>query len=394
MNDESVLNYSHLDMSLNLNSSIYHDASGTTQHSTTPSAVNPQEMVWEANIHPRYGIRREVLFYKSGFTNARQLKTAHLHVGSISSRNGSRSNDLDDALSSVSSAAATPLKRVGDAARVVGRAIQLPRIAMSGKRGDVGKPSSASVGGDNEGTPSFHVAYRRRLPDEEDIPALADVRIMYLQLPVSCIPDFAAAPGSYSNKVSNGMDRCREKRGLSGLLRNGTGRPDSPWNSVSLENNQVKIHAAEQQEVAVPGEPTENHPRTLVPLRDVLQVPNGFDEVILPSFLESFEIDRSVSCHSSHRRAIPKIVVMFPAGVSIESRDSSEVAVNSDDNLYIPLLVTRRVRTGEEERWHEDPGIVDLCISYLDGNGDISVDLETITEVDDEDDEFNDSGDR
>ncbi|KAL3782651.1 hypothetical protein HJC23_010160 [Cyclotella cryptica] len=53
--------------------------------------------------------------------------------------------------------------------------------------------------------------------------------------------------------------------------------------------------------------------------------------------------------------------------------------------VYIPILAIRRQRTGEEERFHEDPAIVDVLLSRLDLNG-----MPPPTPIDKGDDDYND----
>jgi hypothetical protein len=44
--------------------------------------------------------------------------------------------------------------------------------------------------------------------------------------------------------------------------------------------------------------------------------------------------------------------------------------VQSDaEYIYIPILALRRQRTGDEERYHEDPGVVDVSVTFCDSGG-------------------------
>jgi hypothetical protein len=40
-----------------------------------------------------------------------------------------------------------------------------------------------------------------------------------------------------------------------------------------------------------------------------------------------------------------------------------------DDYVYVPILAVRRQRSDDEERYHEDPGVVDAAITFCDSNG-------------------------
>ena len=55
----------------------------------------------------------------------------------------------------------------------------------------------------------------------------------------------------------------------------------------------------------------------------------------------------------------------------------------NSEHVYIPILAVRRQRVGEEERYHEDPAVIDIQLSFLDSNGT----LPSILEGDDDDDD-------
>jgi len=50
----------------------------------------------------------------------------------------------------------------------------------------------------------------------------------------------------------------------------------------------------------------------------------------------------------------------------MDEKDGGNV---DDAHIYIPILAIRRQRIGDEERYHEDPSIVDVHLSYLDEDG-------------------------
>ena len=64
--------------------------------------------------------------------------------------------------------------------------------------------------------------------------------------------------------------------------------------------------------------------------------------------------------------------------------DVSEMQ-NDEEYVYIPILVVRRQRTGDEERYHEDPGVVDISVTFCDSGGKAVL-------PDDDDDEDEDEG--
>jgi hypothetical protein len=385
--DDSILNTSsQLDM-VNSNHSNYSMYSSASNSAT----VNPEEMIWEANIHSQYGIHRDVLLYKMGHTNN------NLRVNQSKSKS----------VSSDSDGQAKTFKKLGDvAARIVGKSNHLPPKQAGTDQLNIRE-------GEGNNTPFFFVAYRRRLPDENDIPAIADIRIMYLQLPISCISNEQqnavqkiAACKPYESPVKapssgSSVAGVADKRSLSGLLwkRSSTStRPDSPWNSVTIENEQVQFHVEDQyQSIDAErrrGGAAEKKFALPVPLQDAIRVPNGFDEVILPSCLKAMKI---YSTHNGNPSAL-RIVEMTPIEmIMMDSPYTFEAKLMSnihEQNIYTPVLAVRRMRIGEEERWREDPGIIEISMSYLDMDGNLSIDLSRITEADDEEDEYIDANDR
>eukprot|EP00956_Cyclotella_meneghiniana_P020336 scaffold35701_cov46-Cyclotella_meneghiniana.AAC.2 len=62
---------------------------------------------------------------------------------------------------------------------------------------------------------------------------------------------------------------------------------------------------------------------------------------------------------------------------------------NSGEHVYIPILAVRRQRIGEEERYHEDPAVVDIMLSRLDSNGQIIPPIPQHEEDDNDEDDNN-----
>jgi hypothetical protein len=396
--DDSILNTSTqlLDTtnSGNISYSMYSNVSNSAS-----STINPEEMIWEANIHSRYGIRRDVLLYRTGYTNNNN-HNSRMMLGGTKSIN----KDMDGHTKG--------MKRLGDvaAALLAGKSQQYlsPKQQLDPVTSREGVVSSIS-------SSSFFVAYRRRLPDEDDLRAIADIRIMYLQLPMACFShdQFAQStnvcvaretPGKASSRSSS-ISGVPDKRTLSGILswrRSNTGnsRPESPWNTVTNENETVRFQEEEDRcqrnDIRGKNESIADISRaSLVPLLQIIGVPKGYDEVILPPCLKEFKIQYS---RYGNQHAIPKIIEIPPIeGIMMESSNPYEAPLLSSRHeqfLYVPVLVIRRVRIGEEERWHEDPGITEISMSYLNIDGNVSVDLARITEIDDEEDECLDSNDR
>jgi hypothetical protein len=391
--DDSILNTSTqlLDTtnSGNISYSMYSNVSNSAS-----STINPEEMIWEANLHSRYGIRRDVLLYRTGHTNNHN-HNSRMMLGGTKSMN----KDMDGHTKG--------MKRLGDvaAALLSGKSQQHLLLnqqidSVSSREGVVSSISSSS----------FFLAYRRRLPDEDDLRAIADIRIMYLQLPIACFSheQFAQStnvcmahetPEKASSRSSS-ISGVPDKRTLSGLLswrrsNTGSSRPESPWNTVTNENETVRFQEEEDRYQRNDKSIVDISKASLVPLLQIIGVPKGYDEVILPPCLKELKIQYS---RYGNKHAIPKIIEIPPIdGTMLESSNPYEAPLSSsrqEQFMYIPLLVIRRVRIGEEERWHEDPGIIEMSMSYLNIDGNVSVDLTRITEIDDEEDECIDSNDR
>mmetsp|Transcript_27836 Transcript_27836/g.55703 ORF Transcript_27836/g.55703 Transcript_27836/m.55703 type:complete len:2024 (+) Transcript_27836:44-6115(+) len=66
----------------------------------------------------------------------------------------------------------------------------------------------------------------------------------------------------------------------------------------------------------------------------------------------------------------------------------NQTTTDDDGYIYIPILAVRRQRVGEEERFNEDAGVVDVKLSYFDSNG--AVPEEDRKDDNDDDDDFDD----
>lgn len=136
----------------------------------------------------------------------------------------------------------------------------------------------------------------------------------------------------------------------------------------------VRLHP-----VVVPEYPSD----VCVPLSDYLRLPDDFDEWAIPDVFEKIRDPAQIPA-SDHTTTTSKV---FFAHDMVEATlgDSAAVAddptlllpkimepISSDDTfLYVPVVAVKRQRAGTEERYHEDPAIVDLAISFSDHVGSI-----------------------
>lgn len=66
----------------------------------------------------------------------------------------------------------------------------------------------------------------------------------------------------------------------------------------------------------------------------------------------------------------PTVIPSLVPWSAVPSPFNSDVTANSSgEYVYIPILAVRRQRIGEEERYHEDPALVDIQLSRLDSDG-------------------------
>ncbi len=77
---------------------------------------------------------------------------------------------------------------------------------------------------------------------------------------------------------------------------------------------------------------------------------------------------------------------LMPSIISNEDVASALVNNGLDEScIYVPIVAVRRQRTGEEERFHEDPGIIDIALTLSNTDGTYAV------PEDDDYDEFDDN---
>jgi hypothetical protein len=263
----------------------------------------------------------------------------------------------------------------------------------------------------------FHLGFRRRGPDETDRPAIADVVLRFVKIHVSTlnvnIPDDESSIATHS-AVQSTTRSAALKRGLvtgahfaSRIAEAGKHRLLEKYRKDNqLFSETSRIHGADA---------------VIVPLDELLPLPGGFEEWSIPDdyrWLKFTNSPRPKSPHYSARPMSPFQVgehktVLVPkssdvgsdtsSGFGIEAymesalysppeqkkRDSWEAAdldvvmpkvlpeqlpdvtemQEHDDYVYIPILAVRRQRTGDEERYHEDPGVVDMAVTFCDASG-------------------------
>jgi hypothetical protein len=178
-------------------------------------------------------------------------------------------------------------------------------------------------------------------------------------------------------------------------------------------------------------EPDEQH--HLVSVQDYLTLPDGFTEWQIPEEYRKIRDPQQQQKmhHHGHAQGSVKTTVLLStsahddetvlsgsagagggggaSGVGVEAvenvSDTSAGSVIEPEALlpklvflphgaeeqsnycYVPILALRRQRIGDEERYHEDPAIVELAVTISDGHGNPVMPHESVDEDDGEDEE-------
>ena len=408
---------------------------GFTSVTTTTPAGRPSPLygdvpiwiksqIFEANLNPCFGLHQELL-----------SKLANCNVAD------SKSHD--------------PLREIG---RKVGSTLRNQLVTPM-----IDRFRDRQRTGDLSLSKKFCIGFRRRLPDEVDRPAVADLTIHYVRLHRETLSRQTKNSDTVSVTTSDttgGSKATAFKRGFA----NGAiiaARVAEAGKQKIMQQYRGDISRAElRKSPTLTAGFLESKDSITVPLHEVLALPVGFDEwsipeeyqwVTFPSVRESrSSINSPTNWHgtrSEQLRVRKTYLVPHKGGMRIESSPSddhtqtsepsgagmeayldtssylpsplssatgaSEVKwthrplspgrqqdgwfpestlermdpreymprilseplpslahmLSNEDFCYIPVLALRRQRTDDEERYHEDPAVVDLAITFDDGCG-------------------------
>lgn len=238
----------------------------------------------------------------------------------------------------------------------------------------------------------FYLSFRRRAPDEIDLPAIASIELKYVRLhkvTLDTQSDFKSATESVVTSSTV------PQKGAAALLR-----------VAEAGKNVVQSRILGSQQIEPQGS-LDISDLSPVALETLLELPAGFDEWSIPEPFQMLNLP-------SQPHALANEAAMLHAGESQSSTNTSfmsegnnaveydptqhvpiwrektrprivEKATEIDENfLYIPILAIRRQRVGEEERFHEDCGIVDLSVSFWNRMGEPSIPVENADPFEDE----------
>jgi len=85
-------------------------------------------------------------------------------------------------------------------------------------------------------------------------------------------------------------------------------------------------------------------------------------------------------------RFLPSLISMKALPRNNHPSEATKSDSKEDCDIFIPIIAIRRQRVGEEERFHEDPAVIDILVTSLDSNGNPP----NLLELDDDD--FDDRG--
>jgi len=398
-----------------------------------------KSQVFDANLDPCFGFRQELLAKMADSTNA-------------------ESHD--------------PLRGIG---RKVGSTLRNQLVPMMDRFRDKQRAGNQASDPDMK---KFHLGFRRRLPDEVDRPALADLTVHYIRLHRETLLGRNKIPDSASVTTSDSTTTAL-KRGLAtGAVI--AARVAEAGKQKFMQQYRGDSSRPEQQKSPVFAQKhffPDRNDGLVVPLHEVLTLPDGFDEwsipedyqwIKFPSAKESRGSMNSLTGRHAIRSEQSRIRKTFlvphkgdnplertpsddntqasePSGAGIEAYlDSSSYLpsppssatgaserkwtnrplspgfpreellpdsalhrlepgeyiprilseplptfahmVSSEDYCFIPVLAIRRQRVGDEQRYLEDPAIVELAVTFDDGSG-IPVMPRVLEGFDDEDDD-------
>jgi hypothetical protein len=382
----------------------------SVDHQTNPSSMMADAPplwnkfnVWDANLHVTSGLRGEILH------GAAALSAQIVHSGSGPIPN------------------IKPLKGLRRKMEYTIRQFQHRYI----------KPDHGD-GGEGDGTTKFYLAYRRRQQlsrrwhtghateenEKQHGPAIADVSLHHVRVHRSILP-YRAATGSSNPSAANEAQNTSSSSGI----------PMAALAGQILERYQSSQAKHDGHGHAVGGHKEngdnnndDENDSNMVPMTDYLTLPDGFDEWSIPHEYRLVR-DPSVPLGSpggmnggDNRHHRPKTVLFEhddatyasgEIGVGVEAvetisdfsssvmMDPSEAFprlvslsalpdIDDEDHnsfVYIPVLAVRRQRMSDEERYHEDPGIVDLSITFSDRYGEPVLPDDTYTGDDDEEED-------
>lgn len=229
----------------------------------------------------------------------------------------------------------------------------------------------------------FYLRYRRRAPDQPAIPAIANVELFFVRIHKSTL-DTAYDSNNYEKSSTGGGSSIVSQKRAAALLRVAEAGKQAVQSRV-LGNTPVRqpppLETSSTNTSLVADLPPP------VALDSFLKLPTGFDEwkipkpykAIYPSSRRPDNLSKTVLFpgDDNNHDSVEAVEKTSPEEENWEDRSrprlvgSSGVTMESSDDefIYVPVLAIRRQRIGEEERFMEDPAVVDISVSFLGKQG-------------------------
>eukprot|EP00934_Nitzschia_sp_Nitz4_P007696 Nitzschia sp. Nitz4//scaffold68_size99682//38550//44354//NITZ4_004562-RA/size99682-snap-gene-0.8-mRNA-1//-1//CDS//3329556587//7686//frame0 len=259
----------------------------------------------------------------------------------------------------------------------------------------------------------YYLSFRRRAPDEPHRPAIADMQLVYVQLHKATVQDLPPRPagGAGNNSQAETDSVISASTAVSGgaaaLLRVAEAGKQTFQSRVLGTPAQQQSETAMRSNADAFGDP--------VALDSLLTLPTGLEEWSIPGPYQSIrfptkppqvdtpfqtvlfppEHEPDMDSSSAGIEAVqgqvssPKSLAQWQIGLQprIVPQHHLKEALEEEEYIIVPVLAIRRQRVGEEERFHEDPAIVDLAVSITDRYGDPVLPYKEVDPFEEEEDD-------
>jgi hypothetical protein len=246
----------------------------------------------------------------------------------------------------------------------------------------------------------FYLSHRRRAPDESSQPAIADMALKYVRLHKVTLD---MSSDNKSNAGSAVTVSTVSQKGAAAFLRVAEAGKQAVQSRMLGTPTQLRIQNSMDLGELTP-----------VALEALLELPVGFDEWSIPEpyKLLNFPSQRPESKTKTilfsegqgNSNTIDSTTSSTDMGVEAVERDPPREDSSiwqdiirprllhrkideDEDYVYVPILAIRRQRVEEEERFKEDPAIVDIAVSFWNSQGEFVLPAEEFDFFEDEKDD-------
>ena len=253
----------------------------------------------------------------------------------------------------------------------------------------------------------YFLSYRKRAPDESHLPAIADIAVHYVQLhkitleaPSSLSSSLLSSPAM--SRTPSSVERTISDISAAALLRVAEAGKHALENHVFSSPSPLKREASLRQDLKNRDDAAER-----LSLESFLSLPKGYDEWSIPKEFQKLHFPSRPPDQSKTRLFVAgdsnddvEAVVESPVVDSKRWQEQiqpkivgvediqTQGSVEQDEYMYIPILAIRRQRIGNDERFYEDPAIVDITVSFFDRRGDPVLPIEEVDAFEEEEEDF------